>query len=48
MTALCGVTPARGQAWVVSLDGKPCKAIGGVTITKDAVLEWMTAKGEEK
>ncbi|HKI32529.1 MAG TPA: hypothetical protein VKA46_11720 [Gemmataceae bacterium] len=48
VTGLCGVTPAKGHAWVASLDGKRWMALGSATITKDAVMEWTTAKGEER
>jgi hypothetical protein len=44
VTGLCGVTPARGQGWVCTIDDKPCKNIGAVTITKDTVIEWKTDK----
>src|SRR5690242_9309530 len=40
LIGLCGVTPARGQAWICSIDGKPCKNIGSVSITKDMTIEW--------
>jgi hypothetical protein len=46
VTTLCGITPPRGQAWVVFLDGQPCKGIGAVTITRDTVIEWKTGKAE--
>ena len=41
---LCGVTPAKGQGWACTIDGKPCKNIGSVSITKDVVIEWTTGK----
>ena len=44
VTGLCGVTPARGQGWACTIDGKPCKNIGSVSITKDMVIEWKTEK----
>jgi hypothetical protein len=46
VTGLCGVTPPKGHAWVASLDGQPCKAVGAVTITKDALLVWKIDKAE--
>jgi hypothetical protein len=46
VTGLCGVTPPKGHAWVASLDGQPCKAVGAVTITKDTLLEWKIEKVE--
>ena len=41
---LCGVSPAKGQAWTCTIDGKPCKNIGSVSITKDMTIEWKTEK----
>jgi hypothetical protein len=46
VTGLCGVTPPKGHAWVVSLDGEPRKNVGAVTITKDALMEWKIDKAE--
>jgi hypothetical protein len=46
VTGPCGVTPPKGQAWVASLDGQPCKALGAVTISKDALMEWKIDKVE--
>jgi hypothetical protein len=44
VTGLCGVTPPKGHVWVVSLNGEPCKGVGAVTITKDALMEWKIEK----
>jgi hypothetical protein len=44
VTALCGVTPARGQGWACTIGGKPCKNIGAVSITQDVTIEWTTGK----
>ena len=46
VTGACGVTPGKGQVWVASLDGQPCKGLGAVTNRKDSVIEWKTEKGE--
>ena len=44
VTGLCGVTPAKAQGWVCTIDEKPCKNIGSVSITKDMTIEWKTEK----
>ena len=45
VTGLCGINPAKGQVWSCVIDGKPCKNIGSVSITKDVVIEWKTVTG---
>lgn len=49
VTGLCGVTAPKGYFWAVYVDGKLSKTgIGGVTLTKDTLIEWKIEKIEGK
>src|SRR5438105_4069497 len=49
VTGLCGVNAPRGFFWALYVDGElSTVGVGGLTLKKNAVLEWKIQKAGEK
>jgi len=46
VTSLCGVAAPKGLPWTCYIDGKLCKAVSRVTLTKDTLIEWKPERAE--